>query len=155
MQGCRAFRRRPGVSRTGSRPFGGRLGTYQYLDMHMAIASALSMYENVLAPHERANEHFDKLYTMDMPRIETLEQASRVAWRLLFFFALATSGTLRRNRAVFDSWALMPSWGPVSGPDTSTTLLGKPSALPLMLTPTGAKIITLFPAQELPIANKY
>jgi UDP-galactopyranose mutase len=31
--------------------FGGRLGTYQYLDMHMAIASALSMYENVLAPH--------------------------------------------------------------------------------------------------------
>ncbi|MDT5223362.1 MAG: UDP-galactopyranose mutase [Mycobacterium sp.] len=33
--------------------FGGRLGTYQYLDMHMAIASALSMYENVLAPHLR------------------------------------------------------------------------------------------------------
>ena len=33
--------------------------------------------------------------------------------------------TLRRNRAVFDSWALMPSWGPVSGPDTGTTLLGK------------------------------
>ncbi|MFL6239462.1 MAG: UDP-galactopyranose mutase [Actinomycetes bacterium] len=31
--------------------FGGRLGTYQYLDMHMAIASALSMYDNSLAPH--------------------------------------------------------------------------------------------------------
>lgn len=31
--------------------FGGRLGTYQYLDMHMAIASALSMYDNTLAPH--------------------------------------------------------------------------------------------------------
>lgn len=31
--------------------FGGRLGTYQYLDMHMAIASALNMYDNVLAPH--------------------------------------------------------------------------------------------------------
>jgi L-lactate dehydrogenase (cytochrome) len=46
--------------------------------------------------------------------------------------------TLRRNRAVFDSWALMPSWGPVSGPDTGTSLLGKPSALPLTLTPTGA-----------------
>jgi UDP-galactopyranose mutase len=30
--------------------FGGRLGTYQYLDMHMAIASALSMYDNDLAP---------------------------------------------------------------------------------------------------------
>ena len=31
--------------------FGGRLGTYQYLDMHMAIGSALSMYDNVLRPH--------------------------------------------------------------------------------------------------------
>jgi UDP-galactopyranose mutase len=30
--------------------FGGRLGTYQYLDMHMAIGSALSMYTNKLAP---------------------------------------------------------------------------------------------------------
>ena len=33
--------------------FGGRLGTYQYLDMHMAIASALNMFDNVLAPHLR------------------------------------------------------------------------------------------------------
>ncbi len=33
--------------------FGGRLGTYQYLDMHMAIASALGMYENTLVPHFR------------------------------------------------------------------------------------------------------
>ena len=31
--------------------FGGRLGTYQYLDMHMAIGSALSMYDNLLKPH--------------------------------------------------------------------------------------------------------
>lgn len=30
--------------------FGGRLGTYQYLDMHMAIASAMSMVDNVLRP---------------------------------------------------------------------------------------------------------
>jgi UDP-galactopyranose mutase len=30
--------------------FGGRLGTYKYLDMHMAIGSALSMYENRLRP---------------------------------------------------------------------------------------------------------
>jgi UDP-galactopyranose mutase len=29
--------------------FGGRLGTYQYLDMHMAIASALSLVDNHLA----------------------------------------------------------------------------------------------------------
>ncbi len=31
--------------------FGGRLGTYKYLDMHMAIGSALSMFENKLVPH--------------------------------------------------------------------------------------------------------
>ncbi|MBM7416785.1 MULTISPECIES: UDP-galactopyranose mutase [Nocardiaceae] len=31
--------------------FGGRLGTYQYLDMHMAIASALTTFENTLRPH--------------------------------------------------------------------------------------------------------
>ncbi len=31
--------------------FGGRLGTYQYLDMHMAIASALHMVDDVLTPH--------------------------------------------------------------------------------------------------------
>lgn len=30
--------------------FGGRLGTYQYLDMHMAIASALTMVDSALAP---------------------------------------------------------------------------------------------------------
>jgi UDP-galactopyranose mutase len=28
--------------------FGGRLGTYQYLDMHMAIASALTAFESRL-----------------------------------------------------------------------------------------------------------
>jgi UDP-galactopyranose mutase len=31
--------------------FGGRLGTYQYLDMHMAIASALHTWDDVLRPH--------------------------------------------------------------------------------------------------------
>ncbi len=31
--------------------FGGRLGTYKYLDMHMAIGSALSMFDNKLRPH--------------------------------------------------------------------------------------------------------
>jgi len=30
--------------------FGGRLGTYQYLDMHMAIGSALSMFSNKIVP---------------------------------------------------------------------------------------------------------
>ena len=33
--------------------FGGRLGTYQYLDMHMAIGAALSMVDNKLTPHFR------------------------------------------------------------------------------------------------------
>ncbi len=36
--------REPGVF------FGGRLGTYKYLDMHMAIGSALSMYDNQIQP---------------------------------------------------------------------------------------------------------
>ncbi|WP_394938884.1 UDP-galactopyranose mutase [Psychromicrobium sp. YIM B11713] len=31
--------------------FGGRLGTYKYLDMHMAIGSALTMFENKIKPH--------------------------------------------------------------------------------------------------------
>jgi UDP-galactopyranose mutase len=31
--------------------FGGRLGTYQYLDMHMAIGAALSTFDNKVAPH--------------------------------------------------------------------------------------------------------
>nr|MDQ3989565.1 UDP-galactopyranose mutase [Actinomycetota bacterium] len=31
--------------------FGGRLGTYRYLDMHMAIGSALSMFDNKIAPY--------------------------------------------------------------------------------------------------------
>jgi len=38
-------KREPGVV------FGGRLGTYQYLDMHMAIAAALTTYDDVLRPH--------------------------------------------------------------------------------------------------------
>jgi UDP-galactopyranose mutase len=31
--------------------FGGRLGSYKYLDMHMAIGSALSRWENIIRPH--------------------------------------------------------------------------------------------------------
>ena len=33
--------------------FGGRLGTYKYLDMHMAIGSALTAFENRIAPYFR------------------------------------------------------------------------------------------------------
>ncbi|MEN3539516.1 UDP-galactopyranose mutase [Microbispora sp. ZYX-F-249] len=31
--------------------FGGRLGTYKYLDMHMAVAAALTLVDNRLRPH--------------------------------------------------------------------------------------------------------
>ncbi len=31
--------------------FGGRLGTYRYLDMHMAIGAALTLVDNTLIPH--------------------------------------------------------------------------------------------------------
>ena len=33
--------------------FGGRLGTYQYLDMHMAIGSALALVDSKLEPYVR------------------------------------------------------------------------------------------------------
>ncbi|WP_334171005.1 UDP-galactopyranose mutase [Sinomonas sp.] len=36
--------------------FGGRLGTYKYLDMHMAIGSALSMFDNKIKPHFTGGE---------------------------------------------------------------------------------------------------
>ena len=36
--------------------FGGRLGTYQYLDMHMAIASALTKYESEIGPRLTNNK---------------------------------------------------------------------------------------------------
>lgn len=35
--------------------FGGRLGTYQYLDMHMAIASALTAWDNEIGPELARN----------------------------------------------------------------------------------------------------
>ncbi|MCA1719899.1 MAG: NAD(P)-binding protein [Actinobacteria bacterium] len=37
------------AKREGGVHFGGRLGSYQYLDMHMAIASALTAYDNDIA----------------------------------------------------------------------------------------------------------
>jgi UDP-galactopyranose mutase len=36
--------------------FGGRLGSYKYLDMHMAIGSALSRWDNVIRPHFGSGE---------------------------------------------------------------------------------------------------
>ncbi|WP_447005118.1 UDP-galactopyranose mutase [Saccharothrix isguenensis] len=39
--------------------FGGRLGTYKYLDMHMAIGSALSVFDNKIAPHLATGQALD------------------------------------------------------------------------------------------------
>jgi UDP-galactopyranose mutase len=47
--------REPGVL------FGGRLGTYTYLDMHMAIGSALTMFDNRLRPFFTGHEPLSRL----------------------------------------------------------------------------------------------
>jgi len=60
--------------------------------------------------------------------------------------------SLRRNQAAFDRWGLMPVWGPVTGPDMTTTLLGRTSALPLALSPTGATRL-FHPEGELAVAK--
>jgi UDP-galactopyranose mutase len=39
--------------------FGGRLGTYKYLDMHMAIGSALTMFDNRIRPFFEAGGSLD------------------------------------------------------------------------------------------------
>ena len=39
--------------------FGGRLGTYKYLDMHMAIGSALTMFDNKIRPHLRGGRQVE------------------------------------------------------------------------------------------------
>jgi UDP-galactopyranose mutase len=39
--------------------FGGRLGTYKYLDMHMAIGSALTMFDNRISPFFEAGGSLD------------------------------------------------------------------------------------------------
>jgi UDP-galactopyranose mutase len=35
--------------------FGGRLGSYQYLDMHMAIASALTAFDNQITSYFKSH----------------------------------------------------------------------------------------------------
>ncbi|MBV7294222.1 UDP-galactopyranose mutase [Corynebacterium sp. TAE3-ERU16] len=46
-----AYRKRADEETAENRVFfGGRLGTYQYLDMHMAIASAMNLFDNKLSP---------------------------------------------------------------------------------------------------------
>lgn len=41
--------------------FGGRLGSYQYLDMHMAIASALTLFENEIGPLLESSNNINRL----------------------------------------------------------------------------------------------
>jgi len=48
-------RYRKDASGLGNIFFGGRLGSYQYLDMHMAISSAMVMFENVVKPRLMAS----------------------------------------------------------------------------------------------------
>ena len=45
--------------------FGGRLGTYKYLDMHMAIGSALTMFDNRIAPYFTAGKALSGTETVE------------------------------------------------------------------------------------------
>ena len=45
--------------------------------------------------------------------------------------------SLRRNRSSFDEWFFVPRWGAIENLDLTTTILGRSSALPLILSPTG------------------
>ena len=45
--------------------------------------------------------------------------------------------SLRRNRSSFDDWFFVPRWGAIENLDLTSTVLGKPTALPLVLAPTG------------------
>lgn len=60
--------------------------------------------------------------------------------------------TLQRNPRVFDRWGFAPAWGTTVLPDTATPILGRPSALPLTLTPTGATRL-FHPEGELAVAR--
>jgi UDP-galactopyranose mutase len=45
--------------------FGGRLGTYKYLDMHMAIGSALTMFDNRIVPYFTAGKPLSGIDSTD------------------------------------------------------------------------------------------
>jgi L-lactate dehydrogenase (cytochrome) len=60
--------------------------------------------------------------------------------------------TLEHNRTAFERWGFMPGFGAVTLPDTSATILGRRSALPLTLTPTGATRL-FHPEGELAVAR--
>ena len=45
--------------------------------------------------------------------------------------------SLRRNRSSFADWSFVPRWGAIENLDLSSTVLGEPTALPVILSPTG------------------
>ena len=45
--------------------------------------------------------------------------------------------SLRRNRASFEDWEFIPRWGSIDNLTLSSTLLGGPVSMPLLLSPTG------------------
>jgi UDP-galactopyranose mutase len=47
----RLLKYREMAKREPSVVFGGRLGSYKYLDMHMAMGAALSTFDNRIRPH--------------------------------------------------------------------------------------------------------
>ncbi len=72
--------------------FGGRLGTYQYLDMHMAIGSALSMFDNKLRRYFRDGAAWS---SRGIERMTTTDHdAGRTVRRVLQRVVLPTTATL-------------------------------------------------------------
>ena len=45
--------------------------------------------------------------------------------------------SLRRNRSSFADWSFVPRWGAIENLDLGSTVLGEPTALPVILSPTG------------------
>ncbi len=60
--------------------------------------------------------------------------------------------SLRRNRSSFNDWSFVPRWGAIENLDLTSTVLGKPAALPLVLSPTGGTRI-FHPEGELAVAR--
>jgi L-lactate dehydrogenase (cytochrome) len=60
--------------------------------------------------------------------------------------------SLRRNRSSFDDWSFVPRWGAIENLDLASTVLGKPTALPLVLSPTGGTRL-FHPEGEIAVAR--
>ena len=83
--------------------FGGRLGTYKYLDMHMAIGSALTMFDNRIAPYFTAGKALGGLGDGGGLSMSTLRQrvllprsGDRMSVRALYMDERSGSGARHR-----------------------------------------------------------